>query len=237
MSSILHSAPRLYNQPYDRVQQTEYKSPNISHVHRTSSQDSDSFQEKSEYAAGHFHTPRDGIGWSTPLTIVGSFLVAVAIAAAHYTYCNYLHTKFVGETIPQSWNNAISVVFAHAFATALATSASTAFTQTLWWYLRRRPLPISKIDALFSLNSSSINLYRLSLLRATPALWFCGLLIPFISLATIFPPGSLVVQQLPHSHKISTFVSSINVDDRGSGTAADFFSYAMFDNEADGGYR
>ncbi|KAJ8110745.1 hypothetical protein OPT61_g6489 [Boeremia exigua] len=225
MPSILHSVPSLYDQPYDPVQQTEYRSPMMSHV-----------RAKSEYSASRPHGKRGSIGWSTPLTILGSFLVAVAIATAHYTYCNYLHSKFVVKTIPQSWNNAISVIFAHAFATSLAAAVSTVFTQILWWYLRRRPLPISKIDALFSLNSNSLNLYRLDLLRATPALWFCGLLIPLISITTIFPPGSLVVQQLPNIQKNNSRVYTINVDNRGDGSAADFFNYATFDNDAYGGY-
>lgn len=226
MPSTHHSAPRQYDTPYQSVQQTELK------IHPHASQETDSNHTESSFRSHQW-----GIGWITPLIMVVAFLFATATAIGHYFYCWFLDRKFVGDTIPQSWNNAISMSFARVFSTALAASASTAFTQLLWWYLRRRPLPLSKIDALFTINSSPLNLYQLSLLKAVPLLWSLGLLIPLISVATIFPPGSLVVDQLPDSHTNSTMVPTLNVDNRGNGSAVEFFSHAMFTHGADGEYR
>jgi hypothetical protein len=137
------------------------------------------------------HTSLWTVGLMTPASIVCFFLLATLIAIAHYLYCLHLDKKFVENTIPQSWNAALSIAFARAFSTALAASASTAFTQLLWWYLRRKALSLSNIDALFSISTSPLRLHELGLLGTTPLLWFFGLLLPLISIVTIFPPGEL----------------------------------------------
>lgn len=176
------------------------------------------------------------VGLMTPFVIIGFFILATVVAIAHFLYCHFLDQKFVDDTIPQSWNAALSVAIARAFSVTLAASASTAFTQLLWWYLRRKALSLSKIDALFSLNTSPTRLYELGLLSTTPMLWFFGLLLPMISIATIFPPGSLVVQQLPDVRQSMMQVPTLDIDYRGNGSAAAFFEYAAFQSDIDGNY-
>ncbi|KAI0604355.1 hypothetical protein TUN205_11399 [Pyrenophora tritici-repentis] len=226
MSSLHHSSLRQYDTPYQSVQQTEC----TVHPHVAPENDSGGTE-------GSFRSDQWAIGWATPLIMVFCFLIATTTAVGHYCYCLYLNRKFVEDTIPQDRNTAISMSFARLFSTALATSASTAFTQLLWWFLRHRSIPLSKIDALFSINSSPLNLYRLSILKAVPLLWVLGLVIPLISVATIFPPGTLVVQQLPELRNQSFEVPILDVDDRGNGSAVEFFSNAMFTHGGDGEYR
>lgn len=234
MAPQFQSAFRQHNQSYHSVRQTDPKSPGIVHTSQVSITDTDSYQARDGHSYPDIH--RENVGFWTPFTIFGGLFVAISTAAIHYYYGHQLDGRFVDESIPQSWNTALSVAFAHVFATALATSVSTSYTQLLWWFLRRRSLSVSRIDALFSLNSSALNLYRLSLLKTTPALWFCGLLIPLISIATIFPPGSLVVQQLPYTYDRPTYVSTIDVKYRGDGSALDFFDKSMWQNDLNGSY-
>lgn len=176
------------------------------------------------------------VGLMTPLVIIGFFILATVVAVAHFLYCHFLDQKFVEDTIPQSWNAALSVAIARAFSVTLAASASTAFTQLLWWHLRRKALSLSKIDALFSLNGSPTRLYELGLLTTTPLLWFFGLILPLISIATIFPPGSLIVQQLPDVQQSMIQVPTLDIDYVGNGSAAGFFEYAAFQSDIDGNY-
>ena len=198
MAPQIQPAFRQHSQSYQSVRQTDPKSPGAVFVSQISLTDTDTGPARDEHPGPG--TRRANVGFWTPFTISGGLFVAISTAAIHYYYGYQLNGRFVDESIPQSWNTALSVVFAHVFATALATSVSTSYTQLLWWYLRRRSLSVSRIDALFSLNFSALNLCRLSLLKTTPVLWSCALLIPFISIATIFPPGSVVVQQLPYTH-------------------------------------
>jgi hypothetical protein len=149
------------------------------------------YAKVSQLDSEHSHASPWSLGLTTPASIVCLFLLATLIAIAHYLYCRHLDGRFVESTIPQVWNAALSIAFARAFSTALAASMSTAFTQLLWWYLRRKALSLSKIDALFSIGTSPLRLYELNLVTTTPLLWFFGLLLPLISIVTIFPPGKL----------------------------------------------
>ena len=237
MSSMPHSHARHHDKPLKADQQAESKASEFCQAYQRTSQDSDSNQVRDDQRTGSFKTSQQRIGWLTPIIIIGCFLAATAISITHLVYFRFLNSKSVDSTISQSWNNALSVVFAHAFATTLTTSASTAFTQLLWRYLRRRPLSVSNIDALFSLNSRSSNLYQLRILKTTPLLWFFGLLIPLISIATIFPPGSIRVLQLAIPSNTVRKVYTLDVDNRGNGSSSDFFSFAMFEVGPDGEYK
>ncbi|PVH93027.1 hypothetical protein DM02DRAFT_697773 [Periconia macrospinosa] len=112
------------------------------------------------------------IGWQTPTMMILNYLAAALFAVGHYMYCQTINGKLVEHTISQSWNNALTVFFAQGFSITLAAAGTQAFTQILWWFLRRRTLAVSKIDALFRLNTSALYLYRVDLLRVAPALWY-----------------------------------------------------------------
>ena len=140
-----------------------------------------------------------------------------------------MNDRFIDYTNRQSWINALSITFARLFATTLATSVSTTFTQVLRWYLRRPSFSISKTDALFSLAPSSSNLHRLGFLRSIPVVYFFGLLIPLILIVTIFPPDSLVVDQLLHTYDYADVACTLDIDNRENGSASDFFAFGMFE--------
>ncbi|KAF2642206.1 hypothetical protein P280DRAFT_296628 [Massarina eburnea CBS 473.64] len=205
--------------------------------------ESDESSTPSEYSKENHPISRSeqpckwSVGLKTPALMILGVILAALLAVAHYLYCRFLDQKFVQDTIPQSWNNGISIAFARVFSTTLAASASPAFTQALWWFLRRKPLALNKIDAFFQLNSSRVNLYQLGLLRAVPVLWFFGLLFVLIPVATIFPPGSLVVQQLPLTQNTTAQVPILDVDYRGNGSAIELFENAMFLSGPDGDYQ
>lgn len=184
------------------------------------------------------HTPyKWSIGWKTPSIIIGFYIAAIVVAVAHYEYYRRLDQRAVEYTIPQNWNNGISVAFIKAFSMTLAASASPAFTQLLWWFLRRKPVALEKIDAIFSLNTSPLNLYKIGLLRTLPVLYFFGVLFPLISVATIFPPGALIVQPLWTTNSSTIRVPTLDVNFRGNNTPIEFFDnlYNMVD--PDGNYQ
>jgi hypothetical protein len=256
MSSLNPGLERQYKIPYQIVEQTDGDATNLHNVspvepghnyHSTVNEnDYHGFSQNSRHNSvvgtsgsdkRHTAVPSWSIGLMTPAVIIGFLFLATAVAVAHFLYCHYMDQRFVESTIPQNWNNALTVVFARAFSTALAASASAAFTQLLWWYLRRKALSLSNIDALFSINTSPLKLYDLNLLSTTPILWFFGLLIPLISIATIFPPGSLVVQQLPDTQRNIAEVPTLNLDYRGNQTKEAFFEHAVFAHDVEGQYQ
>lgn len=162
---------------------------------------------------------------------------ALLAAIGHYIYCLKLNQRPVDSSVPQSWNSFISLAFARVFSVLLATSASAAFTQLLWRYFRSHHLSVSKIDALFSLNTGPLKLYRLDLLLSVPVLWTFGLFFALIPIATLFPPGALEVNLLAYSQKSHITVPTLNIDYHGNGSAVAFFQNAMFTSGFDGEYR
>lgn len=88
---------------------------------------------------------------------------------------------------------------------------------------------MSKIDALFHLNASPIYLWRVDLITSTPALWFFALFFPLIAVATAFPPGSLIIQQLPEQTIKMESVPILDVTYLGNGTLENMLQNAMFD--------
>ncbi|RII05591.1 hypothetical protein CUC08_Gglean010086 [Alternaria sp. MG1] len=130
------------------------------------------------------------------------------------------------------------MAFARIFSLLLAISASQAFNQLLWQYLRRQRLSVSKIDALFSLSTGPLKLYRLDILRRVPVLWIFGLFFPLIPIiTTIFPTGALIVDLHPYPQTNLIEVPTLDIDYHGNGSAVAFFQDAMFTPGFDGEYR
>ncbi|KAK2732113.1 hypothetical protein CKAH01_02059 [Colletotrichum kahawae] len=181
------------------------------------------------------------IGWFTPAVIVGGFIGAIVIAIANYVYFYGIgggDGRPVDEVgISQAWNSFFIVVFSRSFSTILSVSASSAFAQLLWWYLRRRSLPLEKVEALFQLNFGPFNLYQLGILKLVPLLWFFGLLLLLVPLTASLPGGSLVVEQVARNATSAASIPALDVDFRGNGSAADLFKYAMFSTMPDGEYE
>ena len=218
------------SQCYEQVHQTDNS---YQHGH-----ESDDQSKISPLVDVTSHKPCEwSIGWKTPSIMIGSYIAAINVAVAHYVYYRHLDRQAVESTIRQSWNNGISVAFVRIFSMTLATSASSAFTQLLWWFLRRRPIALKKIDAVFSLNTSPLNLYQVGLLRTLPTLWVFGLLFPLISITTIFPPGALVVQQLWTHNSSLMIVPTLDVNFRGNNTPIEFFENAFHMDDPDGNYQ
>ncbi|OWY53094.1 hypothetical protein AALT_g3459 [Alternaria alternata] len=130
------------------------------------------------------------------------------------------------------------MAFARTFSLLLAISASQAFNQLLWWYLRRQRLSVSKIDALFSLSTGPLKLYRLDILRHVPILWIFGLFLPLTPIiTTIFPTSALIIDVYPFPQTNLTEVTTLDIDYHGNGSAVAFFQNAMFVPGFDGEYR
>ncbi|KAF5516063.1 hypothetical protein CGCS363_v001357 [Colletotrichum siamense] len=181
------------------------------------------------------------IGWYTPAVIVGGFIGAMVIAIANYIYFYVIGGgggRPIDEVgISQTWNSFFILVLSRAFSTILTASASAAFAQLLWWYLRRRSLPLEKVEALFQLNFGPLNLYQLGILKLVPLLWFFGLLLLLVPLSASLPGGSLVVEQVARNVTSAASIPALDVDFRGNGSAADLFKYAMFSTMPDGEYK
>jgi len=65
-------------------------------------------------------------------------------------------------------------------------------------------------------------------------LWLFALIIPLISITTIFPPGSLIVNRLPNRITKPLDLYTLDIDNRGDGSVDNFFAFAYFVIDSNG---
>ena len=118
--------------PYEVVQQQEGTDDAEHPVMRSQDEERLEGQKEARETLKKAYDTSSGIGWMVPSAMIGVLLLATAVAIIHCIYCQQLDQHFVDSTVPQAWSNAFSIIFSHVFSTALAVSASAAFTQILW---------------------------------------------------------------------------------------------------------
>jgi hypothetical protein len=86
-----------------------------------------------------------------------------------------------------------SNVLANTFGVSLNVALALAFCQYLWRVVRLSTLKISTIEALFSLRSNPLLLFRGDAIKAAPPLFLIAILMWSIQIAISFPTGALTV--------------------------------------------
>lgn len=116
------------------------------------------------------------IHWVTPTKILGALFLAVALAVGHHCFYAHLSGQLVpstdyhiaGSTLSrQQANVAIGTAFALLFKSALASAVATSFIQLFWRMLKtsKKPTLVSDADAVFSLLSNILELFKISVWR------------------------------------------------------------------------
>lgn len=111
--------------------------------------------------------------------------------------------------VPQSWVATISTALVFAFRSSLGSALLIAFTQQIWKLFRHKPLKgtfpalillltrltpiVSTIDLLYTVLSSPVNLFYPELAISAPLEFLFALVFWSLPIATIFPPGALVI--------------------------------------------
>ncbi|KAH8916255.1 hypothetical protein BT69DRAFT_1355848 [Atractiella rhizophila] len=140
--------------------------------------------------------------------MIGLFIGAAIVAVLHDVYNSILDGKAVSSprlgsvkasNLSQDWANRISTVIALVFKTLLSAGVSIAFTAVLWEKLKRRPLSINALDALFTIQNDPFAFRHIEIwLRAFSIVFLAGLTwaLPF---ASAFTPDTLSVSVEPIS--------------------------------------
>ncbi|QIW96241.1 hypothetical protein AMS68_001759 [Peltaster fructicola] len=144
-----------------------------------------------------------------------SLTVAVAFAVGHDRFYHSLDNHDV-STFDQRLSTSIGTAFTFIIKFALVLAVTTVYAQQLWKILLSKTLPISTIDTI----SGSTLIFRPHVSIRYPLLILLILVTWGISVATIFPPGSLAVELL---YKNETSVGSRALFDWNS-------QYSVFSN-------
>jgi hypothetical protein len=129
--------------------------------------------------------------------------VALLSAIAHMCVFLYLHGRIASEgdntlpfkttSLPQSYVTTLSLVFVTIFRAALVASIGVCYVQCLWRTLRQQVMEVQFIEELFQIRANVLRLVNPTILRYTPHLFLIAIASWLIPIATIYPPGALVV--------------------------------------------
>ena len=117
----------------------------------------------------------------------------------YFLFHNLDHQLTESSYLTQPQVSAVSILLTTIFKAALTASIGTSFAQHLWLVLRGSPLPIDTIEKMFILRT---NIFALCDLRSTwrsPTLIVMALSVWCLGLATIYPPGALIVAIEPYT--------------------------------------
>jgi hypothetical protein len=154
----------------------------------------------------------------------------------HYVFFRYLNNRVISQgiplstkttSIPQAYVTTVSLLLVTAFRAALLASVGTCYTQLLWATFRERVLKvhvftaltsneclaydrqIKLIEDLFQVQSNVLRLGNRNLYLKTPILAVVAVFSWLIPIATIYPPGALVVNietlRVDTNFKVSSF--------------------------------
>ncbi|KAH6870614.1 hypothetical protein BKA58DRAFT_385377 [Alternaria rosae] len=146
--------------------------------------------------------------WKTVGTVLGFFLTALFAALGHFMLVKHLSGRPVDTSfLTQTQVSAVSILLSTIFKAALTASMGMCFAQHLWYLLRGTAMSLSTVEMLFVIRTNILALLNPHGIRRAPLLFLMALLIWCIGLATIYPPGALIVvfqaQEFTESRNLS----------------------------------
>jgi hypothetical protein len=99
-----------------------------------------------------------------------------------------------GRAAPQSYISTASNIISNAFALSLRAALAVAFTQYLWFALRRSTLKVSTIDSLFGIRSNLFLLFDRLVISGGPFLVLIAMMIWSLQIVVSFSAGALTIE-------------------------------------------
>lgn len=97
-----------------------------------------------------------GVGWRSPILMIGLYLCGLASSAGHHLYYRSLNNTLVKSAEQQTWAIRIGTGFAFVVKTLLVAAIGIAAVQQIWATLRKKSVNLRGIDAMFSVLSDPL---------------------------------------------------------------------------------
>lgn len=85
--------------------------------------------------------------------MVGYLLLGIGFALGHHFYWSSLDGTVVPSDTDQEWSSRLGIAAAFLTQSALTLAVGAAYTQRIWVTVKRKPLTLSGLDKVFSLQS------------------------------------------------------------------------------------
>ncbi|KUJ24318.1 uncharacterized protein LY89DRAFT_727350 [Mollisia scopiformis] len=171
-----------------------------------------------------------GIGWQTPTAMIACYALALVLAVVHLILFRYIDGKEAdgpNRIAPQAYISTASNILANAFGFSLRASLAIAFVQRLWLLLRAQTMKVSTIEALFSIRSNPLMLFKPAAIAATPLLCILALVMWITQFVTGFPPGAITVVSVQKSTFGTVNIPSFNASYMGNGSGVDAEAFSL----------
>lgn len=139
---------------------------------------------------GNVTRPERIPGFMSYATMLGLLAIAIATAAGHHAFYDYLDGREVNHvSVSQSWVIRIGTAFAFLFKASLVPAIGVAFCQGFWYAVRRNR--VAGLDAMFGVLQNPFNLFDGDLLFRNKRLVVLALICWLLPISAIFSPGAL----------------------------------------------
>lgn len=149
------------------------------------------------------------IYWLPPTAATILFLISIAVAIGHHYYHSSLHHSIVSD---QEWISRYSLVFAFVVKATLTGAMSIAFSQLVWYSIRRNKAGVSVegIDALLAVENSLVPFAYFDMWRSAFPAAVTAAFIWLFPLIAVISPTSLSVGVLTSETFIDCTVPALN---------------------------
>ena len=132
--------------------------------------------------------------WNTPLEMFGSLLAGIAFAIGHDQFYRHLDGKFLDQSsISQEWVIRIGTGFAFLVKTLLVVATCIAYSQRMWYNLKKDEFQIRQIDSLTNVLLNIFTFRHVALWLRVPLLALLSIVAWALALVAVVTPGTLTV--------------------------------------------
>ncbi|KAH6639095.1 hypothetical protein C7974DRAFT_387870 [Boeremia exigua] len=142
--------------------------------------------------------------WRLQTVVIGFYVLSLLLVVCHYMFFLYLEGRVMAPSselsyrrttmIPQGYVTTISLLLTTAFRATLVASVASCYTQYLWATLRTRVLKVGLVEDLFQIQTNAFHLASPNIYIKTPILAAVAIFCWLVPIATVYPPGALVVE-------------------------------------------
>lgn len=118
--------------------------------------------------------------WKAPVAMVAYLLFGIGFALGHHFYWNSLDGTLVPSDTDQEWSSRAGIAAAFLAQSALCLAVGAAYTQRIWVTVKQKPMTLSGLDKVFSLQSDIFSFLSTEVLSKATFLCLLGLCAWFV---------------------------------------------------------
>ncbi|KAF2262914.1 hypothetical protein CC78DRAFT_534446 [Lojkania enalia] len=139
-------------------------------------------------------TRTSSIYWEAPALMLFSFIFAILFAVAHHIFYLYMDGQPASDDDTQQWISRFGTAIAFIAKVLFGVSTSMAYVQWFWYKIRRTPITLRCIDALYGVIYEPMKFWHITVWIRHFPLAFLAVTSWALPISSIFTPGAIFVK-------------------------------------------